>query len=51
MKKQINLTLSILLFLTALTNFLLLINSKSAALFIIIYWFLNSIKLGIDIKK
>ena len=51
MKKKISLVLSISLFLAAVTNFLLLINNKSAAICIIIYWLLNSIKLGIDIKK
>jgi len=51
MKKKISLALSISLFLTAVVNFSLLVNHKSAALFIIIYWLLNSIKLGMDIKK
>jgi len=51
MKKKISLILSILLFLTAVTNFTLLSNNKSAAIFIILYWLLNSIKLGMDIKK
>jgi len=51
MKKKISLILSILLFLVAATNFTLLVNNKSTALFIMIYWFINSIKLGMDIKK
>ena len=51
MKKKISLALSILLFITAVINFSLLSNGKSATLFIIIYWLLNSIKLGLDIKK
>ena len=51
MKKKINFILSVLLFLTAVINFTLLYNNKSATFFIIIYWLFNSIKLGIDIKK
>ena len=51
MKKIIDLILSILLCLIATTIFILAINQKNTMIFVSMYWFFNSIKLWLLLKK
>lgn len=51
MKKTIDLILSILLCLIATTIFVLAINQKNTMIFVSMYWFFNSIKLWLLLKK
>ena len=51
MKKQIDLWLSIILCIIATAIFVLAINHQNTMIFVSMYWFFNSIKLWLLLKK
>ena len=51
MKKKIDLILSIILFIVATITLITVATGNNATSFVATYWFFNSIKLGLLLKK
>ena len=49
--KNLLFSLNCMIFIDAIVILVTLLNNQNAAFFVIIYWLLNSIKIGIDLFK